>query len=358
MKMTVVIYQDSKIEGDTLEEGLTGGVGAANISLSRQLANLGYKMTFLCNCQREGVYAGVEFLNIDKAQDLLEHSPIDFFISEASPKPFQYQINAKKIILRTGLHYNAKPIQFFSDKEIIKRVDYFSFVGSWQAENIKKYFGLTSDNFFILQNGYDPSLLKPSISKIKGRLIYCSTPARGLDVIVDVFPRIKKKFKPAELFIFSDYEIYGFPKGEGARRYPKTFKKMSQPGIHYMGNIKRPQLMEELQRSYILAYPSHFNECSSMATIEAQAAGAVPVTSRLAGLRDTIIDGKTGILLPGNSRSFIYKWRYINAVVDLLNNEKKWAALSEAGEKWMSEEFTWQKIALVWDKFFKKVLRD
>ncbi len=353
----VVFFQSAKLEGNTIEEGLTGGVGAANISLSRQLASLGYKMTFLCDCKREGTYNGVEFLNMAKTQDLLENSTIDFFISEASPIPFQYKIGAKKIILRTGLHFDAKPIQFFHDKDIQKRVDYFSFVGAWQARTIKEHFGLMPEKFFVLQNGYDPLLLKPSISKVKGRLIYCSTPARGLDVIVDVFPRIRRKFKSAELFVFSDYEIYGFPKGEAAKRYPEMFKKMGQSGIHWVGNVKRPQLMEELQRAYILAYPSHFTECSSMATIEAQAAGAVPVSTRLAGLLDTIIDGKTGILLPGNSRSFIYKWKYVNAVVDLLRNEEKWAAMSEAGKKWMFESFTWQKVAHVWDEFFKKALR-
>ena len=357
-KITVVIYQNSKDEGDSLETGITGGMGAASASTARELAKLGYSVVFLCDCSNEGTYSGVKYVNIRNSKDVFEGSKMDVFISESSAEPFRFGINAQIKILQTGLHFNAKPIQFLRDGELLKKIDRFCLNSSWQAETFKKHFGIKNGTIFLMRNGYDPSLFKPDIPKIKGRLIYCSTPARGLDVLVELFPKIRKRFKAAELLVFSDYEIYGFPRGEIAKRYPNMFKKMNQPGIHWFGNVQRSRMMEELQKAYILAYPAHFNETSCMAAIEAQAAGTVPVSTRLAALPETILHGKTGILIPGNSRSFIYKWRYVRAIHDLLQNDEKWLALSEAGKKKMAELYTWDKIALEWDEFFKKVLHD
>jgi glycosyltransferase involved in cell wall biosynthesis len=357
-KLTFVIYQNSKDEGNSLEMGIAGGMRAANMNMARQLSKLGNRVVFLCDCSNEGTYSGVEYVNIKSSKDVLERSKIDIFISESSAEPFKFEINAKIKVLRTGLHFSAKPIQFLHDVDLLKKIALFCFKSSWQAETFKKHFGIKPETIFLTRNGYDPSLFKPEIPKIKGRLIYCSTPARGLDVLVELFPKIRKRFRNAELLVFSDYETHGFPRGEITKRYPNLFKKMSQPGIHWLGNVKRPQLMEELQRAYILAYPAHFNETSCSAAIEAQAAGTVPVTTRQAALPETVIDGQSGILIPGNSRSFIYKWRYVRAILDLLQNDQKWLAMSEAGKKRMAESYTWDKIALEWDEFFKKVLND
>jgi glycosyltransferase involved in cell wall biosynthesis len=187
-------------------------------------------------------------------------------------------------------------------------------------------------------------------------MIYFSSPARGLDILIDIFPMIRNRFSSAELFVFSDYEFYGKPKGEGIKRYPELFKKMDQPGIHSLGNIKHEELMRQLQKAYIMAYPCRFHETSCMAAIEAQASGTPPVTSKIAALPETVEDKKTGIVVPGSPRSLLFKWRYKNAILDLFKNEAKWQALSVAGMRRMRENFTWGKIALEWDAFFNTIL--
>jgi glycosyltransferase involved in cell wall biosynthesis len=78
--------------------------------------------------------------------------------------------------------------------------------------------------------------------------------------------------------------------------------------------------------SRLSLYPSNFEECCSVASLEIQAAGTPMITSRLGGLQDTIIDGETGVLIPENDPNSLrhspeYQMKFISRTLSLLTNE-------------------------------------
>jgi glycosyltransferase involved in cell wall biosynthesis len=350
----IAFYYNSAFEGDSVETVPLGGMKKATIHMARELSKLGNAVSVFCDCKKEGLFTGVRYLNLRNMKDHLANDPADIFISEGESQIFMHSLNSRINVLFSGLNPDQRVV---IGKDAIKKIDHYFFVSRWQAEQTIKKFRLDKNKVFITRNGYDPAFLADGIERIKYRMIYFSSPARGLDILVEIFPKIKKRFSSAELFVFSDYEFYGKPKGEGEKRYPEIYKKMDQPGIRSLGNIKHAELMRQLQMSYLMAYPTRFHETSCMAAIEAQAAGTPPVTSRIAALPETIEHGKTGVLIPGNPRTLLYKWRYLRAIFDLFEDEAKWQALSEAGKKRMNEDFTWGKIAVEWDSFFDTILK-
>lgn len=357
-RRSIVLYHAfTPFEGDSTETRPIGGSESAMILMMREMATLGWDAEVFCNCQNEGVFSGVKYSHSSKAREALSSRQTDVFISQSNTDIFKGNINSKLNIFWTGGNHDVRSLQTLSDKSIQDRIDHFFFISRWQAENFQKKFGIAQKKSYITRNGYEQSLFKDNIEKIKYRLIYFSSPSRGLDVLLDIFPRIRRRFKEAELHIFSDYEFYGQQKGDGAREHPEVYKKLNQPGVYSFGNVKRDKMAEQVQKAYVMAYPTNFRETSCMAVIEAQAAGTPPVTSRLAALTETVQDGVTGRLVHGNAESFFYKWRYLNTISDLFANEDKWKALSEAGKKRMRDGFTWKKIASEWDQFFREKLR-
>jgi glycosyltransferase involved in cell wall biosynthesis len=353
-KKKILFYYNSAFEGDSVETVPLGGMKKCTIHMARELSKLGNAVTVFCDCKKEGFFSGVNYINLENLDRSLLKNPPDIFISEGSANIFIKPLNSKVNILFSGLNPDQSVL---IDKDAQNMIDHYFFVSRWQAEKSTKKFRLDKNKVYITRNGYEPAFLANGIQREKYRMIYYSSPARGLEILVDIFPMIRKRFRSAELFVFSDYEFYGKPKGEGGKRYPEIFKKMDQPGIHSLGNIKHDELMRQLQKSYIMAYPCSFKETSCMAAIEAQSAGTPIVTTRGSALTETVADKKTGILIPGNARSLIYKWRFVKAVSDLFKNDAKWQAMSEAGKHRMRENYTWGKIAFEWDAFFNAILR-
>jgi glycosyltransferase involved in cell wall biosynthesis len=76
--------------------------------------------------------------------------------------------------------------------------------------------------------------------------------------------------------------------GERARR----------PGIHPLGPMPYPLTIEALRRSLFTVAPSIWAEPFGMVALEAARAGKPIVASEIGGLRDIVVDGETGLLVP------------------------------------------------------------
>jgi glycosyltransferase involved in cell wall biosynthesis len=71
-----------------------------------------------------------------------------------------------------------------------------------------------------------------------------------------------------------------------------------QPGIHALGPLPYPYTIEALRRSLFSVAPSIWAEPFGMVALEAAKAGKATVASDIGGLKDIVVDGETGILVP------------------------------------------------------------
>ena len=118
------------------------------------------------------------------------------------------------------------------------------------------------------------------------RLIYTSTPQRGLALLVPVFIELAKKYPNIKLDVFSSFSIYGW--GHTDEQFRELFDACrSHPQINYHGSQPNEVVREYLQRAHIFAYPSIWQECNSRSLIEAMSAGCLCIHPNLAGLSDT-----------------------------------------------------------------------
>jgi len=126
-----------------------------------------------------------------------------------------------------------------------------------------------------------PELQEPQ----KHRLIWASSPDRGLDVLLTWWPAILKKWKDAELHVFYGWNNYD----QMMQMYPEmaTFKEhvlklLAQPGVTLHGRIGQKELAAEFAKSQFWVYPSiradgkDWHETYCITAMEAQANGCIP----------------------------------------------------------------------------------
>ncbi|PHS22088.1 MAG: FkbM family methyltransferase [Robiginitomaculum sp.] len=171
--------------------------------------------------------------------------------------------------------------------ERYKNYDKIVFVSHWQQSMYQAYLGVPYSAGIVLRNGIElfESHVKP-MDKI--RLIYFSTPHRGLDILESVFSHMTKggNNHDVELNVFSSFNLYGW--AERDKPYKELFDLLdNHPQVNYNGSVTNDRIREELKRSHILAYPSTWPETSCLCLIESMCAGLTCVHSSLGALPET-----------------------------------------------------------------------
>jgi glycosyltransferase involved in cell wall biosynthesis len=162
----------------------------------------------------------------------------------------------------------------------------FVFVSNWQLQEYVNRLGLPQDDkVIVIENPIDPF---PEVEKSKDevRLIYFSTPHRGLDILIPVFEELATKHDNIHLDVFSSYQIYGW--GDSDKGFEPLYDRVrNHPKMTYHGFVEQDVLREHVLKSHILAFPSVWKETSCRVLMEAMSAGLICVHPNLAALSET-----------------------------------------------------------------------
>jgi glycosyltransferase involved in cell wall biosynthesis len=216
------------------------------------------------------------------------------FIPEELAKEFQIipsrvrEINEDKIRIYWQHDVADDPeIVHLKDGNSRNRFHKFVFVSNWQLYdyNVKLGFPL-NEKSIVIENPIEPL---PKVTKEfdKIRLIYFSTPQRGLQILIPVFEALAKKYGDRiHLDVFSSFKIYGWE--EADTQFESLYEQIRQhPQMTYHGYADQTVLREHLLKAHILAYPSIWLETSCRVLIESMSAGLLCVHPNLAALPDT-----------------------------------------------------------------------
>ena len=138
----------------------------------------------------------------------------------------------------------------------------------------------------VIKNGIYPIDIQEKKFDGTVRIIYHTTPHRGLELLVPVFEILAEKYDNIVLDVFSSFSIYGWSQRD--EPYKQLFDRCkAHPKINYHGAVSNEQIREELKKSHIFAYPSIWPETSCLAAIEAMSAMNMIVCPNYAALPET-----------------------------------------------------------------------
>jgi glycosyltransferase involved in cell wall biosynthesis len=170
------------------------------------------------------------------------------------------------------------------------RFSKFVFVSNHQLNTFNLAHGVPYSDSFVIRNAIDPiELSEEWIEKDVDntiRIIYHTTPHRGLEILVPVFEKLCEYHSNIHLDVYSSFAIYGWNHRDEA--YKSLFERIkNHPNMTYHGFQSNDVVREALKRAHIYAYPCIWPETSCISVIEAMSAGCQIVTSNLAALPET-----------------------------------------------------------------------
>lgn len=360
--------------GDALEKGPLGGTETALIGVSRALAaNPLNQVRIFTNTPSSHVAYGVNYAPLNELAAFAASHEIDVLVSLRQWVPFVLPIRSRCRIyfspdawdqpflnrafeVRLGDAGNEAIVPFLEPRVFMSAVDAFFCVGQWQAETFVSKLKFPGDRIFVTANGYFPESFSPKpLHERKPRLVYSSTPFRGLSHLPRLFHQIKTDAPQSELEVCSSMGVYGVTDKDDEAAYGALYRELSACGAVSHGSIRQKELADILCSARVFAYPNTFAETFCIAVLEAQAAGLPVVTSKLGALPERVTDGVDGFLIDGIPGEPDYDRDFTAACTRLMNDDALWGRMSLASQA-KATGFTYETLARSWEIKFAELV--
>lgn len=192
-------------------------------------------------------------------------------------------------------------------------------------------------------------ILKSPPPRNPHRLMYASSPDRGMEYLLKLFPRILELVPDAELHVY-----YGFDNVEKVEKFMPRVKVnnarlkalLDQPGVVHHGRTPQAELLREWFQAGVWCHTSNFRETSCITCMDAQACGAVPVTQPVWAIAENV---QHGIFIHGSLEMELVRARYVLETFKLLMDPERQATIRAAMMPWALERFNWERFVDQWE---------
>lgn len=240
-----------------------------------------------------------------------------------------------------------------------EKFDQLVFVSNWQQQQFNQYLGVPYQAGIVLKNAIEPieKHQKPDDGKI--RLIYTSTPHRGLGILYSVFEELAKEFSNIELDVYSSFKLYGWEHRD--EPFKELFQKLEDhPQINYHGAQPNNVVRKALTSANIFAYPSVWQETSCLCLIEAMSAGCMAVHSSLAALPETSM-GLTSMYgfiedLSTHAQRFYLELRNAIQLYQVANIRKQLEVQLNNTKVMADYVYSWSNRRAQWDQLMRSMI--
>jgi glycosyltransferase involved in cell wall biosynthesis len=280
-----------------------GGSQSAICYLAIALTQQGHEVAVINNTSTPGRYRGIYFPESSagrnaeylRQQDaIIATGPIGAPLRKVFPRR-----PGSPLLICWLQHASDQPaVASLCIREECEAWDGLAFVSRWQAKNYQASFSIDKRRLRIMRNAIAPFFAdRPwawrPIPKDAPMLVYTSTPFRGLDLLLNAFPLMRREIPALRLRLFSSMKGYGL----SDERYLPLFERArSMPGVECLGSVDLHRLALEMAGADMLAYPSTFAETACIAVMEAMASGCLVATTDLGALPETL--GGFGGMMP------------------------------------------------------------
>jgi glycosyltransferase involved in cell wall biosynthesis len=372
-----------------LERGI-GGSETAAIHVARELARLGHEVDVYGNFEDGRTWSSAsvvpvmggfrkterDVLRAIPYRDVPSRAPCDLFVSSRQPEARRRCLpHCRRAWLWVhDLHCGP-------DWDDLVGTDYDRVLclSRFAREQFLRYYpGVDAAKVALTSNAVDATLFEQPVHDPRNNLVgslrpggqheayrdgfsplrvtYSSSPDRGLDKLLDLWPRVCALASPVgrpELHVYYGFESWR----EGSRLCGNVAEEVAidrltarlarTPGVFHHGRAGQAEVARSYLRSQLWLYPTDFVETSCITAMEARAAGCEVVATRLGALPETapgshFVDGPTSA--PGYDERFL-------AAVGLALARGGRGVVSDAGQLQVP---TWAEVARQWDAWIEE----
>jgi glycosyltransferase involved in cell wall biosynthesis len=319
-----------------------GGSETALIQMAKWLKKLTGRRVIVFNMREKDLVAesGVEYRS--------NRGLAEYFSKYKPAKHIAWRHNIKLTDAETYLWCHDL---FTPGCESVQNFDKMLCLSPFHKNYVKGLQGVADDKIIVTRNGIDPKKFDfEKKAKNPNKVVWMSSPDRGLDRCMLVMDEVIKEFPKAELFVYygiSHLHNYGPHMAALAEKLKQMMDE--RPYVKYMGNTEQNKMYREVSDAAVWNHPNNFIETYAITAIECLANGIYPVVRRLGALQDTLKEAEAN----GSATLLDYEWDdpqaidiHASAVKDALRNSS-W----ETMKYFDLEKNSWASVCGEWLEF-------
>lgn len=339
-----------------------GGAEVHLHEISRRIAALGHSVTLLASryegAPREEVIDGVRVVRVGGRFTFNFHVPgafrklageqtFDIVIDDINKIPFYTPVYVRTPVLALAHHLFGRTIfleaslpvalyVFLAESliPVLYRNTRFVVVSNSTRDEMLLR-GLKPGNVSIVYNAVDHSRYKPSpdMRSPEPLIGYVGRIKRykRVDILLKALVIVKESVPDVRLRIAGSGDHLDALEALAGRLGIST-------RVDFMGFVTEQQKIDMLREAHVIANPSS-KEGWGVTVIEANACGTPVIASNVPGLRDAVVDGETGLLVPyGDVEALAEK------LVEVLRNRTLAESLKKNALEWAAK-FNWDRSA-------------
>jgi len=247
---------------------------------------------------------------------------------------------------------------WFKDKNNHTKYDWYVFNSHWCYEKFRVHFDIPTSKCVVIKNAID-TIEPRKLDHTDGdpvKLIYTSTPWRGLNVLLAAMQLVKNK--NVHLDVYSSTQVYGDQfKSSNDDKFRGLYDQAAAlKNVNYIGYKPNEFIKDNLKNYHMFVYPNVWEETSCIALIEAMAAGLYCVTTDYGALYETGSEYVTYIPYESN---YVKLASTTASVIDAAAN-----SLGGQGVKdhlkmqidFTNKFYSWELRKGVWNRFLQGVI--
>ena len=281
----------------------------------------------------------------------------NFQITTSVPEKEPLSKDKINILWEQNSYDQPNIVPWMKDQSNHSKYDWYVFNSHWCAEKYRMVFKLPPHKCTVIKNAID---VFPGRAVYKQgqklKLLYTSTPWRGLSVLLGAMQLIKNPL--IELDVYSSTQIYGDAfKEKNDDIYKPLYDQAKQlPNVNYKGYISNEELMKQMYNYHIFAYPNIWEETSCISAIEALACGLHGIVTDYGALYETCSEWPTYVQYDSNYRNLASMFAYaIEGIAEQLHTKGMQDMLTKQQE-FYEKFYNWNNRKHEWTNFLTGVL--
>jgi glycosyltransferase involved in cell wall biosynthesis len=277
-------------------------------------------------------------------------------ITTSVPEKIPLAISKGNVLWVHNSYDQSNLVDWFKNKFNHGKYDWYIFNSHWTYEKYRYFYKIPTEQSLVIKNGFDDSLITKTKFKTnkKIKLIYTSTPWRGLSVLLDAMEQVKSD--NVELDVYSSTQIYGDQFKEiNDKEFVNLYERAKTiKNVNYKGYLDHAKLMKILHTYDVYVHPSIFEETSCMAAIEALACGLVAVTTDLGALYETCCDFPIYIPYLEDRKLLAQQFAYtIETLPNVMKNIDEQKMIFQ--QNYYRQFYHWNVIKSNWENFLNGI---
>ena len=245
-------------------------------------------------------------------------------------------------VLGTYIYLSEKPISW-----LYKGFKFMVISESTKKDLVRR--GLPPDDIHVIHCGIDHTLYHPDPSVQKDSVptvIYLGRlkKYKSIDHLLTAFSQTLKKIPEAKLVVVGE--------GDFKKSLIDLANKLNiKDKVEFTGFVDQSEKVKRLQRAWVAVCPS-LKEGWGLTNIEANACGTPVIASNVPGLKDSVMDGKTGLLFEyGDVRQLS------DYLIKILSDTDYGEKLRQGGLAW-AKRFSWDEAATKTLELMENIIKE